>query len=306
MDAPQAAKDFLATLSEGRGRGRWKFELRASSLPMCQIKYVWFRFDEKLGTLPKSSRKYITDYFKDVGVAVHATTQRWLGRKGLLFGSWACTNHKCKVYELDEHGDPVPVVIKKFGPQKCPSCRRELTYSEFAFGAPLTGHCDGLIKLGLFTPDDLDFVLLEIKTVGAKKIAVFKTDGPPITYRLQATSYIHKLNEMGFNVKGVLFLFIPREGPMKAWTDFRKTSPKKAKRIHDSIIRDYDKACDAIETGDFSGLSGTCVTEEDAIYCPYRANCFSPVVADLFQKKHDLFYENQGSSPAMLPRFPEP
>ncbi len=227
----------------------------------------------------------------DVGTAVHATTQRWLGRLGVLFGDWACENVWCEQSRnLDKEGEVIPVIRARFGPQKCPDCKKACVYSEFKFEDSPTGHCDGLIKLGKITPEEMDFILLEIKTASLKRIEEFKQNGIPFPYKLQGTIYTKKLRDRGYNVLGVMFLFIPRDNPRNMWPFMFK--PKNVDTIHDNLVEDHDTAKKAIGTNDYSALSPACATLEDAGDCPYRVNCFSPSAQKIFIDKHLRYTEH--------------
>jgi hypothetical protein len=153
-----------------------------------------------------------------------------------------------------------------------------------------------LIKYGDITPNPLDFVELEIKSIGERKLRTeVKVDGPPMEYKIQVSLYAHKLNKLGYNVKGVLFIFIPREDPRNMWPFWYRVGPKKAARIHDSIVNDYRMAKASVAARDFSGLTGSCQTAGDARNCPYRVNCFSPSALDFFTEKLVRFVESEGS-----------
>ena len=284
-DVKQEASRLINTLLGADRRDRWKFAFRASAMPACQLQFVWLAMDQRLGTQPWRKQSYIGDFYMNVGTAIHAATQRWLGRLGLLFGNWACGNVLCQLNQHDDNGELIPAVRRRFGPQRCPECRRELVYSEFSFRDEPTGHCDGLVKLGGITPADLDFALLEIKTAGKARMQEFLRDGPPLSYKLQAIIYCHKLNAMGFNVRGVLFLFIPRDDPQGMQPIWYPIGPKKAANIHASIIDGYEAVKKALSHGGFEGISGACVEENDAYNCPYRVVCFSPDARSMFQDK---------------------
>lgn len=295
---------IAANLVDSRIHEDWSLRFRASAMPFCQLKYAWFVMDKALGELPGSSRKFIADFYMDVGTAVHSAAQRWLSRMGILFGNWRCENPLCaSAFVFDDRGDPVPIVLGRLGPQHCPSCGKALVYCELSFLDPPTGHCDGLIKYGALTSGELDFVLLEVKTIGDRKLRTeVKVDGPPMEYKIQVSLYTHKLIERGYNIKGVLFLFIPREDPQKIWPYWYHVGPKKAARIHDSIFSDYMKAKTCGEAKNFNGLSGSCQTVSDARNCPYRVNCFSPKALDFFAEKLVRFVEIKGEQPGDIER----
>lgn len=297
MNEKKIARRIATKLLDARMHEDWKFPFRASAMPFCQLKFAWYSMDKALGELPGASRKFFGDFYMDIGTAVHSSSQRWLARNGILFGHWMCENPFCDhSFKFDKHGDPVPVVTDKLGPQDCPHCGKEAVYCEFSFHDAPTGHCDGLIKFGNLTPGEMDFVLLEVKTIGVRKLHTeVKVDGPPMQYKIQVSLYTHKLIKRGYNIKGVLFIFIPREDPAKIWPFWYRVGPKKAALIHDSIVSDYRaaKACAAAK--DFSDLTGSCQTDADALNCPYRVNCFSPKAIDFFVEKLRRFVKIKGS-----------
>lgn len=293
---------FIEKLLEASKRKKWSNRFRASSLPACQLKHLWFAFDEKLDEQPGERRGFFNDFFMDLGTAIHTTTQRWLGRLGVLFGDWACENFDCEhFHDRDDDGEVIPVIRARFGPQKCSNCRHQLIYSEFKFSGKPGGHCDGLIKLGELTPEDDDFAVLEIKSAGEKAIARFKEQGLPYSYEMQASEYTFRLRELGYNIVGVMFLIIPRDNPrgmLAMWVQ-----PKRVKTVHASIVRDHEACVATLETGDFSEIKPQCAKPADANGCPYEANCFAPISGKLFIEKADRFYGDE--RPVKLPMFPE-
>lgn len=291
MNEKKIARRVATKLLNARIHEDWKFPFRASAMPFCQLKFAWYSMDKALKELPGRSQKFIGDFYMDIGTAVHSASQRWLARQGILYGHWMCENPFCDhAFKFDKRGDPIPVVTDKLGPQDCPHCGREAIYCEFSFLDPPTGHCDGLIKFGNLTPEEMDFVLLEIKTIGERKLRTeVKVDGPMMEYKIQVALYTHKLIKLGYNIKGVLFVFIPREDPQKIWPYWYRVGPKKAATIHDSIRADYIEAKASVLARDFSCLTGACQAEDDARNCPYRVNCFSPSALDFFTEKLERF-----------------
>lgn len=275
---------------------KWRWAFRASAMPACQLQQVWFKIDDSLGELPRQKRTYFSDFFLNVGTAVHSATQRWLGRNGVLFGNWMC-----EACGRDADGKPLQLVTERFGPQYCPKHKTEMTYEEFGFDDLPTGHCDGLIKLGALTPGVKDFVLLELKTSSRDKIKKeLSVHGIPFSYKLQAAIYTHKLIQRGYNIVGTLFIFIPRDMPRGMWPYWFK-APRPAV-VHNSLVAAFRAAEQALADGDYSGLSGACASQDDARDCPYRVNCFSPVASTLFAGKAQRFHGE--SVKVMTPTFP--
>jgi len=284
MSTDAEANRLINALLEARAVEPWRFSFRASAMPACQLQHVWFAMDEHLKDIPRRNKTYFSDFFLEVGTAVHTATQRWLGRLGILFGNWMCES--CG---RDDKGVPINMIADRFGPQKCSTHKTEMVYEEYEFNDPPTGHCDGLIKFGEMTPNDNDFVLLELKTSSTKKIDTeIKPNGPPMSYKIQATIYAHKLKKRGFNIVGVLFIFIPRDIPRGMYPVWFK--PSRPTAVHESLIAAHTATLEALKTGDFSTLSGTCVDPSDARDCPYRVNCFSPVSGDLLTNKCKQFF----------------
>lgn len=280
------ADKLVATLLGAYSMEPWGWTFRSSALPLCQLQVIWFEMDQGLGELPGRKQSYFSDFFLNTGTVAHTVTQRWLGRLGLLFGRWKCP--KCgKVSE--------PVL----GIQTC--CKVESVYEEFEFNDLPTGHCDGLLKLWDLTPEINDFILLEIKTTMRSKLPEIRAGNFAFNYRIQATVYAHKLRAMGYNVRDVLFLFIPRDYPRDMTPVWFK--PARAKMVHENAIQEYEAVLGALKSRDFSNITGICGCIDDARDCPYRVSCFSPVAHELWLDKFIRFYDTD-APPKSLPQFP--
>lgn len=261
---------LIDTLRSATKYDDWHWQFRASGLPACPLQHVWYRFDRELDSLPGRRESFAKDFYTEIGTAVHTVVQRWLGRLGVLYGDWLCP--KCK-----------KLYRGNLGTVTC-ECGAETVYEELSFDGKPSGHCDGLIKLGDLTPGEKDFAVLEVKTTSERRLnEVIKPQGPPLNYRLQATNYTHRLQQLGFNLVGVMFLFVPRDSPNKMHAIW--VHPKRVKQINDAMVREYDATVEALDTGDFSALSGTCAEPADGEGCPYRPNCFSPSAKALFIEK---------------------
>jgi hypothetical protein len=282
MTEREASDWLIAKLLDAKHRESWRFEFRASGLPACQLKYMWWRLDDKLDELPRRKRSYFGDFFTEIGTAVHSATQRWLGRLGVLYGPWRCP-------VCDTVKEPHLGTVWCEGTAEAPHRSVECVYEEFAFDEQPSGHCDGLLKMRDLTPEPNDYVVLEVKTTSEKKLdEVVKVEGPPLNYMLQATNYAYRFKQRGLNIVAVMFLFIPRESPRRMhplWVH-----PRRVARINQQIVDDHNAAIGALDTGDCSGLRGICATPADGQDCPYHVSCFSPIADTLFDDKAKRVY----------------
>jgi hypothetical protein len=266
----------------------WHWQFRASGLPACPLQHAWYRFDREAGSLPGRRESFRKDFYTEIGTAVHTVVQRWLGRLKLLYGDWRCPKCEDVVYR------------GRLGTVTC-DCGAETVYEELQFDGKPSGHCDGLVKLGELTPGDKDFAVLEVKTTSERRLEqVIKPQGPPLNYRLQATNYTYRLQQLGYRIVGVMFLFVPRDSPNKMHAIW--THPKRVNPINEAMLREYEATIQALDTGDFSQNSGTCASPDDGESCPYRPNCFSPSAANLFRDKAQAFLPEKE---IMCPQFPE-
>lgn len=268
----------------------WHWQFRASGLPACPLQHVWYRFDRAANALPGRRESFTKDFYTEIGTAVHTVVQRWLGRLNVLFGDWRCPSCTDVVYK------------GRLGTVTC-DCGAETVYEELSFAGKPSGHCDGLIKLGQLTPNEHDFAVLEVKTTSQRRLEqVIKKEGMPLNYRLQATNYTYRLRQLGYNLVGVMFLFVPRDSPraMQAlWIH-----PKRVNAINEGMRTEYEKTLEALKNGDFSQLSGTCATPADGESCPYRPNCFSPSAEVIFKEKADNYYHSDDTVEVIGPVFP--
>ena len=270
----------------------WHWQFRASGLPACPLQHVWYRFDRAADSLPGRRESFTKDFYTEIGTAVHTVVQRWLGRLNVLFGDWRCPQCTDLVYK------------GRLGTVTC-DCGAETVYEELSFAGKPSGHCDGLIKLGELTPNENDFAVLEVKTTSERRLEkVIKVHGLPLNYRLQATNYTYRLQQLGYNLIGVMFLFVPRDSPYKMQALW--VHPKRVAAINKGMQAEYEQTLAALKSGDFSGLSGTCADPEDGEGCPYRPNCFSPSAEVIFQDKAANYYQYQEEKvEVMSPVFPQ-
>lgn len=139
---------------------------RGSSLPFCPRAF-WF--DRQQGPLPQWMC-FKSEANLSRGTALHSTTQKWLGRTGLLYGDWSCP--VCGAEQTNT-----------VGPHYCPEHRKELVYREYWLSYKgFRGYADGLILL----KDNL-FALLEIKTMNSSNF--LKTTTPKLEHFYQANAY---------------------------------------------------------------------------------------------------------------------
>lgn len=170
--------------------------LRASSLPVCCILQYLSLHKENLEG-PKRNVSYTSDFFTQLGSAVHLVVQRWMGQTGRILGNWYCPKCSYKKRMSLYEGD-------------CPKCGTELLYKELVVKyKELSGHVDGIVLL----PDE-NMIVLDYKTTTSSKI----NNGvkPYIAYEKQIKSYSHILKEeYGLPIVGSSLLYISRDNPYK-------------------------------------------------------------------------------------------
>lgn len=210
---------------------RWRTpaDVRASSFPFCPRKYVL----ERLGLKVPPDFTVESNFYTEIGKAVHYVAQNALARTGRLWGFWRCPNPKCS------NEDPLRITSKKpgFMPESCRYCQHEnLEYEEIRLEDEeigFRGHTDGVIVYKSFSS------ILEVKTTGDDKITklkgysseqlrlAFQTENPYYGYVHQASTYA-SLASLKFPqlppMKYVDFLFFSRDNP-KNYVSFRLSVP---------------------------------------------------------------------------------
>lgn len=177
---------------------RWRepADVRPSSFPFCPRKYVM----ERLGLRMPSDFKVESNFYTEIGKAVHFVAQNAIARTGKLWGFWSCPNPNCS------NPDPRKFVSKKpnFMPERCRYCDLDkLCYEEIRLQDEeigLRGHTDGIIVYKSYSS------ILEIKTSGDDKVTklksssdehvalLFQTEAPWYGYLHQASTYASLAN----------------------------------------------------------------------------------------------------------------
>ena len=162
-------------------------------MPFCWIDMALTRWVPK-NKRPKEPWTLSSQMFVDMGTALHASVQAFLGLQGTLWGSWECKLcgrvwWNCK------------------SPGLC--CGRPAAYIEYSLVHPDKrigefGHKDGI----LIMPQHRGCGTLEVKTTGESLAGKRKKEGPPDQHHRQASCY----NQMA------------RKGYMKA---IRRAEPTK-------------------------------------------------------------------------------
>lgn len=287
-DLDRAADELVRSLLAAESFETRKYTFRGSSLPFCQLRYVWDTLAQEQGKVSPLKRTFVGDFYMEVGTAIHTVVQRWLGRSGFLFGHWKCP----KCYETTE-----PLL----GEQSCVECGVKCVYEEFQLRheSGFTGHCDGLIRLpGTDLADD-EFDLLEIKTTSDAKVdSITAKRGIRTEYHLQVAAYVTLLRQMGYKIKRVLFLYVPRNNPRNikpVWWN----KAGRASTMFTSEVTEYLNAKSALVTEDYSELTGICQTNDTD--CVYSVFCFAHKPSDMFTEQYERSRETK---PKSLPIFP--
>jgi len=168
-------------------------DVRPSSFPFCPRRYVM----ERLGLRMPSDFAVESNYYTEIGKAVHYVIQNAFARTGRLWGFWLCARPTCQ----DRiQGKPLSSVPGFYPTDKrCPTCKADrFEYEELVISDPkigLRGHTDGVIVFKTFS------VVLEVKTAGDDKVekllsmtdeevsAAFESETPWYGYWHQAASY---------------------------------------------------------------------------------------------------------------------
>jgi hypothetical protein len=250
----------LNGLKDAKKDRSWYWTFRASQLPICPRDFLFWEWTES-ERRPKDAESFRMDFYCDIGTAVHAVMQKWLGRANAIYGNWACQNPKCN------HYDEV-VVEDILGVQSCPHCGKETIYEEYQLSHPsgLSAHPDGLL------PYDDGYILWEFKTCDFTS----KKTRPRYNYLLQTNVYANLLEAKGFDIKAIVIVYISRVHP-----DFKFFITKPNPKVFEETIKRYTDATQALLDGDFP--EGLCHTESDAgaYECVWRKNCFAHDVSSI-------------------------
>jgi hypothetical protein len=197
-------------------------DVRPSSFPFCPRRYVM----ERLGLVMPSTFDVESNFYTEIGKAVHYVAQNALARTGRLWGFWSCARPSCKK-RMD--GPPTFLPEKK----RCVHCDSNLwEYEELRVEVPevgLRGHTDGVLVFKKHSD------LLEVKTAAEEKVLkmramsdemltlMFQTETPWYGYWHQATTYASLISQLYPElppVTGVQYMIFSRNSPkiMAAFT----------------------------------------------------------------------------------------
>jgi len=261
----------------------WEPSFRASGLPFCQLSFLFFTWSKSLNLdIPPKHDSFLKDYFTSIGDVVHKVTQKWMGRKGILYGDWECP--KCSS------------IFRSLGIVVCPSCNCECTYKEFDLsdGTPFKSvHPDGLISI----KNVPGYILMDIKTTSLAKIPKKRfTESYHLNYLMQTAIYDHllRLPPWNFDIVATLFLLIPRDKPLAYKSIVYKQTNSSV--IYTNAVNSYHNALKSLETKNISDISGICVDRSSVSDCPWVDICFSRHRDKLIQEWHTLWTEENSKS----------
>lgn len=235
---------------------KYKPYFSPSSLPFCPRKYVIY----ECGTEDVEafySWKYSGEFYTTIGHAIHSSTQKQLGKSGLLFGNWSC----CGITRQHQYSSA------------CPICNKWPEYSEYRLDKQLNGiggFVDGVIPAYK--------AVLEIKTKSTKYI---QNMTEPIWYEwsLQASVYVTALKNMyNYDLDKIAMLYISRENPNVYKIFVVKAIKTSLQGQLDSF--EYGKKCVKLKVLP-NGICSS-IKEGEEKYCIYTPICFRPDLAEKF------------------------
>lgn len=283
--------------ADARGTGfreKHRAEFRASSGGICARDVAFTKWAKAAGIHPTGEWKLESLLYVAIGTAAHEVVQKYLGWKGIIYGSWEC--RYCGEVWLNQKS-----------PGTC--CGHLVDYIEYALVHPDKrigingeyGHCDGVIPL----PWGHHFIIVEFKTAGLHIARARKKHGPTRSHEDQASVYGEMMN------KG--YVKVVKRGPPTAdnhrgeieWTEDAKLPPGRAvailviyiprdspkiskwiplfRPIKKGVLRDVEKRVPKtmrqIRKGEVP--PGRCQERSDARdeygkWCPWTETCFSP------------------------------
>ena len=305
-----ASKSFALQLASATAPAEKYFRFSPSALPYCGVSRLWHQVYKGSKKKVMEEDRFDGDFYREVGIAVHKVLQKWLARLNVIFGYWRCRR------AVEALTRPFPskrtscknlALVGPSMPPKgnCPECHGDYEYVEMKVSYPATnfeGFVDGLVQPPQFGLAEDEFLVLEGKTTQTNKLNDLKAPGGlSRAYMLQGVVYAHLLAEMGYKIKGVLYLFVPRDKPKQVTPIWHGGIPKFAANTFANIMREYEETTVSLDTREYDRVTGSCRKIEDAAYCPFRSNCFNPAGRDLFVKLHTQAF---GAAPKSLPVFP--
>ncbi len=155
---------YEAMLSDKQDSVQPAPELRPSSMPLCSILVLEKWIQHKQG-LPREL-EWTQDFYCDVGTTLHSICEKWMGRRGNLFGNWKCVSETCKL-----RNKPTNTPSSK---SKCPECGSIRHYVELEVKYKgITGHIDVVVE----TRDG--YIIGDYKTSSLKNIGRPAKPGQP-------------------------------------------------------------------------------------------------------------------------------
>ena len=261
----------------------FRVQIRPSSLPFCQVQYLFAELDPMDVSVGDSFMERI---FISLGSTTHDLVQTYLGRAGILYGKWKCK--KCYYTSSPTLGSPYCGEKRlewergtdkddlSIGPEKSPCNSGYATkYVEFALIDPISGligKCDGIILMAGH------LYLLEVKTKATSAIvSALKVPDPP--HISQATTYAEMATpkEWGLDqeIEGIAFCYIPRDYPNRMKIIFH---PRDATELQ-NVRKDVPEVGEMMEKGNVQDARAVCPDEHYAKkvkYCEYSGQCFRP------------------------------
>jgi hypothetical protein len=234
--------------------------LRASGLPFCPVKEGYKRLVDGVETERHVSFK--SDYFFDIGHAIHNLCQNFLGRLQVKVGT------KTPVKVLGHWFCPTCKAVRKFTTYKACKCGGDPRYEEIAIHWRTTvGHIDKVIRIG-----DM-LIILDYKSCGTYALQKHRRAAPgesSLPYhhnRAQIERYVGLFERVfkdefaeggkfeGCTVVGSILAYISRETPDQKEFIFLPSTEgqklgwyKKAKKddrlfvIMDEVVKNRDYA----------------------------------------------------------------
>jgi hypothetical protein len=239
-----------------------RMQFRGSGLPFCPRAF-WLDQKHK----PATRESYRDLVVVDRGRAIHLTTQRWLGRAGLLFGNWECPT--CRV----TLGSPYVVKNALGTPGRCPRHGRELVYQEYELShSGMTGHPDGLLPLGdlgtLRGQTNWKFAVLEIKTINSSWWYSKLKKAPLPAHVEQVNAYACMVPEaLGLPVEKALVWYISSDHPESQPITFEFTPDPQRFKKHLACIKEIEG------THSSKPPRGICTPGDQYPYCPVLPCC---------------------------------
>lgn len=261
----------------------FRCQIRPSSLPFCQIQYLFSELDSMDVSVGDN---YMGRIFVNMGSAAHDVVQTYLGRIGILYGQWKCK--KCYWVSSPNLGTPycgekrldwergIDLNDELIGPEKGPCSAGYATrYEEFPLLDPISGlkgKCDGLILIAS------RLYLFEAKTKATSAIVkgLKVPDDPHIA---QATTYAEMCTprEWGLDqdIEGIAFCYIPRDYPNRMKMIFHPRDATELQNVRNGV----PEVVEMVKEGNVEGARAVCPNQkyaEKVKYCEYSAQCFRP------------------------------